>query len=493
MYVKQTIRLLFVVLLSPLWNSCSTDAKVEETPTLVLNEVCATSGAEWIEIRNLDMSKSADISGFSIVYQNPDNHEFTLGIAPKGTSVAPEGYYVFEKSNGTLSGGFSMDRRVIIHLVSAKDETVCTFNRDVEVGVNAPHPEPGSYALFYQESEGSGDSVVSNLVPDLWETTEIPTKGFDNQRTVIPPPPPESKLQKAIWMWTSHWTGLETKADFTRLANNGITHLLFNEGANGSGISGFGEAAFINRVNLAISAGLKVHIWFQCFYSNGSWVNPINTSTRQINQTYFDGLIARAEKYVRYGNITGIHLDYIRFPGTAYNYGYSVEVNGPAAITEFCRQLNVAVKAIDPNVILSAALMNETTQNSYYYGQDAQKMSQYIDVLMPMVYRYHWRSGAQDHGDDWVFRVTKWFADQVKEAGYPNREVWAGIQTYTVQGPNDSPVSRLSAIDLERDCRVLLRRDGSLTGDRTGATGVVLFRYDLVNYFDLKLLNPYFD
>ena len=45
------------------------------------------------------------------------------------------------------------------------------------------------------------------------------------------------------------------------------------------------------------------------------------------------------------------------------------DYTGTGAITEFCRQANVALKAKNPKVVLSAALMGETNAQSYY-GQD---------------------------------------------------------------------------------------------------------------------------
>jgi hypothetical protein len=199
------------------------------------------------------------------------------------------------------------------------------------------------------------------------------------------------------------------------------------------------------------------------------------------NQPYFDGLIQKAVNHAQFGNIDGIHLDCIRYPGNAYNNNYSSEgndVTGENAITEFCRQISVAVKAIDPNIKMSAALMPETTGNAHYYGQNTRKMCKYIDILMPMVYRYNYNSSA-----NWIFTTSHWFANEVQTAMTSDptihSEVWTGLQTYS----GDNNVVNLPAADLEMDCRYAIK---SPAGTPSGATGVVLFRYGLVNYFDLS-------
>ena len=277
-----------------------------------------------------------------------------------------------------------------------------------------------------------------------------------------------------------------TAETFQNLANYGIEHILVNEAAMTSAVNPvLTKEAFKQKVDLANTYGLKVHIWFQCFNSGG-FVLPVIPETKQFNQPHFDALIKRAKEYVEFGNIAGIHLDYVRFSGVAssnnaaYQHNYSEEVTGENAIAEFCRQISVAVKAIDKNVILSAALMNERGDNARYYGQNARKMAKHIDILMPMVYRYSFGSAPIDKGADWITGTTRWFVDEVKASG-EKAEVWSGVLTYRPTAPNDTKIEWLDAAVLEEDCRLSLK--GS-----TEATGVVLFRYGIVNYFDMKSL-----
>jgi hypothetical protein len=296
-------------------------------------------------------------------------------------------------------------------------------------------------------------------------------------------PAAQNKSECGIWVRGEHFKEL----DFQTLAGYGITHIFVNEAAMTRGH--IDESGFKQRVAEAKTQGVKIHIWFQCFRP-GNWVLPVIPETGQFNQEYFDEQIERAKKYVGFGDIAGIHLDYIRFSGVAsadraaYQHVYSDEVTGENAIAEFCRQISTAVKAIDPNVKLSAALMNERSGNARYYGQNAQKMAKHLDIIIPMVYRYSFGSEPIDKGADWISGTAKWFVDDVKAAG-EKCEVWSGVLTYRPLAPSDTQIEWLDAAVLEEDCRLSLQDS---TGMPTGATGVVLFRYGIVNYFDMKSL-----
>lgn len=429
-----------------------------KTPSLVINEVCGKTNAEWIEILNTSDSDSIDISGLLVVYKNNLNQLSTLYKVPNNTSLAAGEYKVFDKANSTLSGSFAIDKTLTLYLISSKRDTLDVFDRDTAIGINKVHPQSASYARIPNGS-------------DTWIISYTPTKGTENKQSDIE----ESKTNNGIWVRGENFPDL----NFQSLAEYGINNVFVNE----TTISNMGETSFRNRVAEAKAENVKIHIWFQCFHKNGAWVNPINTSTQQFNQAYFDELIARAKQYVSFGDVAGIHLDYVRYPGTAFNYSYSTQVTGRKAITEFCRQLSVAVKTLDPNVKISAALMNETSSNAYYYGQDTRAMSPYIDIFIPMVYRYSYGgSGTVDKGSSWVSNTTRWFVNEVKMAG-EDAEVWAGIMTYKPLAANDAQIQNLSAAQLETDCRLSIKNG---TGTATEATGVVLFRYGIVNYFDMR-------
>jgi hypothetical protein len=133
----------------------------------------------------------------------------------------------------------------------------------------------------------------------------------------------------------------------------------------------------------------------------------------------------------------------------------------------------VAVKAINPDVILSAALMPEI-DSEYYYGQNPADMAKYIDILMPMVYRYGY--AGEDKSLEWVNEVTNWFVEKAAE----NAEVWVGIQTYTVdleKVDEGEHVIAMNAEQLKADC---------VDVTNTNATGLVLFRHGIGDFPDVN-------
>jgi uncharacterized lipoprotein YddW (UPF0748 family) len=133
----------------------------------------------------------------------------------------------------------------------------------------------------------------------------------------------------------------------------------------------------------------------------------------------------------------------------------------------------VAVKAINPDVILSAALMPEI-DSEHYYGQSPADMAKYIDILMPMVYRYGY--AGVDRSVEWVNEVTNWFVE--KAAG--NAEVWVGIQTYTVDLEKVEEGEHVIPMDAEH------LKAACVDVTNTNANGVVLFRHGIGDFPDLN-------
>ncbi|WP_295722844.1 Ig-like domain repeat protein [uncultured Methanobrevibacter sp.] len=209
--------------------------------------------------------------------------------------------------------------------------------------------------------------------------------------------------------------------------------------------------SFISKAN---SYGIKVHIWMQCFY-NGGWVNPSTCG-----DSYKQKIINEAVSYAKIQGIGGIHLDYLRYPGTAYQYSGAVE-----QITTFTKNLVNAVKAVDKNLMISAAIMPETSSNAYYYGQDSSKLGNYLDVIMPMAYK-----GNYGQPSSWLKETASYFASHCG-----NAQIWLTLQSYR----SDSDVTKLSVAELKKDSQNAL--DG-------GAKGVVFFRHQYTNYFDMDTL-----
>ena len=235
------------------------------------------------------------------------------------------------------------------------------------------------------------------------------------------------------------------------LASYGTTDLFLNYYA----IKLYGKSSVESWIASANKAGIRVHIWMQAFY-DGSWINPVSDGV--YNKDIFNSRIAEAEEYANLKGVSGIHLDYLRYPGTAYKHN-----GGTEAISEFTRLVTEKVHSINPNILVSAALMPEPSYSIYYYGQDYSKLTKYLDLVIPMVYKGNYKSGTS-----WISSTTKWFVDNSKGA-----QVWVALQAYK----SDDDVTKLPMSELNNDIKTTLN---------AGASGVLLFRYGLSNFPNFK-------
>ena len=231
------------------------------------------------------------------------------------------------------------------------------------------------------------------------------------------------------------------------LASQGTTDLFLNYYA----LEAHGQSAVESWIANANKLGIKVHIWMQAFYDGGDWVNPVKSGSP--NQAFFNKKITEAKKYANIKGVAGVHVDYLRYPGTAYKTS-----GGTEAINEFVKQITAAVHGVNPNLIVSCAVMPETTDNKYYYGQDMATISEYMDVVIPMIYKGNYNSGTS-----WIKSTTKWFVDNSKGA-----KIWAGLQGYQ----SDDNVVKLSASEIKGDSQAAING---------GASGVIIFRWGVTN------------
>ncbi len=238
------------------------------------------------------------------------------------------------------------------------------------------------------------------------------------------------------------------------LAKTSTKHIFLNYAA----ISKHGKTAVETFISNANKKGIKVHIWMQIFY-NGEWVSPVNNGG-SYKYSFFNSKINEAKQYAALKGVAGIHMDYLRFPGTAYQYK-----NGAAAINYFTKQLCDAVHKINNNLIVSAAVMPEVDSNKYYYGQDIPTLSKYLDVVIPMIYK-----GNYEAGTSWIQSTTKKFVDMSNGA-----EIWTGIQAYN----SDDDVTALSSTQLLKDYQAAANG---------GATGVISFRWGISKLINFALI-----
>jgi hypothetical protein len=270
----------------------------------------------------------------------------------------------------------------------------------------------------------------------------------------------KTKNKNGIWLFASDMM----KVDFNLLSEYGIKNIFLNEHA----FTLYSDNTVKSWMNNGSKYGIKTHIWIQAFYSNGKWINPINTTTGKVNQNYLDSILSKVTKYVKLG-VDGIHYDYLRYPGTAYKTNGSTK-----AITNFVKDTRYLIDTLNPNVIFSAATMWETTQNEYYYGQNISELGKYLDVIIPMIYRYN-QKGLVDPGAEWITSTAQWF-----KANSGGAEIWGGLMGYIPLDEEETKIKKLTSNELAIDYNSLLKG---------GVEGVVFFRYTIANLFNLNTFN----
>lgn len=264
----------------------------------------------------------------------------------------------------------------------------------------------------------------------------------------------------AIWLWGKHMDDAPLK----QWEEKGIEHIFLLEKA----FDVHSEEYVYDFIKECNRHDMKVHIWFLCFGKDRKWRYPIDTENKCIRQESVDSVINRAVEYVKNG-FDGVHLDYIRFAGNAHKYNYpETGLTGTSVVTEFCRQISTAVKAVKPDAILSAAVMPEIN-SEHLYGQNPNEMGKWIDVLVPMIYRYGY--AGKDMSLEWVKETTEWFVNNSGEA-----KIWAGTQTYTVNLEDNSPID-MSAEAIISDCRDF---------KEAGVDGISFFRHRLGEIPDMN-------
>ena len=319
----------------------------EKYGDIVINEVAAhdekSDIPSWVEIVNIS-EEAKDLTGLGL-YLTDEYFDGRQLMAFDGVTLQPGERLVVSSEDETLNTGFAStaDFSVVLGL-SAKEGIVDQFTR----GELKKLPLVGSY----------------QRMPDLtgeWKHTPAASKGRENRVLTM-----ENTKPNAIWLWSSH-SGEWIENDGEIMKNMkalGYDHILLN------------FSAFENNkmkttrefLRLAAEADMMVHVWMQAFYQGG-WVSPVIDEENRYDQELFDIIVAEAKMYVEEYGAQGIHLDYIRFGGTAHKHNPSKEITAVGAVTECCRQVREGIDAVGEDITLSAAMMAENNA-AYYYGQD---------------------------------------------------------------------------------------------------------------------------
>jgi hypothetical protein len=269
-----------------------------------------------------------------------------------------------------------------------------------------------------------------------------------------------------MWLWGSYMN----RTNLNELKLHGIDNIIIHEDAFTRN-SPDDVKKWIDEAN---GLGIKVHIWIQCFYKDGNLVKPV-LENGSINQSRFNEIIDKGVNYSKIANVTGIHLDYLRYGGKAFNATGGYE-NACSAITQLVSEIKSNITFINPNIILSAAVMPELENNTsyynqsipvgsyadeYYYGQNISGLGLYLDYIIPMIYK-----GNYNKDTAWIGSTTKHFISFQTKA-----KIITGFQCY-VSDDNPTPLPTQELRDDVNNCL------------SNGAYGVCFFRYGLFNYID---------
>jgi hypothetical protein len=282
----------------------------------------------------------------------------------------------------------------------------------------------------------------------------------------------KSSQFNGMWLWGSYMN----RTNLTELKLHGINNIIIHEDV----FTRNSPDDVYNWINEANSLDIKIHIWIQCFYKNGSWVKPV-LENGSYNRTRFDEIIDKAVNYSKIANVSGVHLDYLRYPGTAYRAtgGY---MNACNAISSLVSELKSNITSINSDIMLSAAVMPElendtvyynqtipfgTYADAYYYGQNISALGTYLDYLIPMIYKGNYMSkDFYKKYDSWIGATTSKFVQLS-----PKAKIISGLQGYV----SDDDPTPLPPQELAGDVDIALSN---------GAYGFCIFRFGLFNYID---------
>ena len=413
---------------------------------LVINEIAAhdeiTDADTWVELVNTS-SAVMDLTGLDLYITDDYFSDQSIWAAPAGAKLGAGERLILSTKDESLRTGISSASPFVLKLAVEDGTAVDQFDRSKAFQAPAPCYPRGSYQRI---PDGAGD----------WKNMTYASVGSENKIFSL-----DEYHHTAIWAWSSHVSDMMANdaAKLKNLKKQGYDHILLNyvafESAN--------QRNTVKFLDECDKLGINVHCWMQCFYKGG-WVSPVDDENKCYREDLYADIRAHAKAYLENYGVKGLHLDYIRFGGTASKHNINAEVNSVGAVNRCCRELREIADSYGEGLVMSAALMPEPN-TEYAYGQNPAQMGEYIHVLMPMEYRY-----SYGWSDDRCKSLTDWFCDHSGGA-----QVWAGITTYT--GNDSGGVKGMDAESMRRDIDIFMD---------SKADGLVLFRYGLGTFPDVN-------
>lgn len=409
---------------------------------LVINEVAAHEDLDgidtWIELVN-PTSETKQLDGLDLYLT--DSFIKGRSVSKLSGSLAPGERLTLSTENESLRTGIDPTKAFSIVLGTAANKSVSAFS--VKDGENSL----GYFGSWQRIPDGTGDFRLMT-----YDTKDKENKLFNLN----------DYYHNAVWVWGSHMSDLldNDAAKLKNLKNLGYDHILLNAAAFDNNNNHHNALRFVRRCQ---ELDLVVHAWIQCFYNNGEWESPVDDENKCYREETYERIRNNANRYLKEWGAKGLHLDYIRFGGTAYKHNPSADVTAIGAVNRCCREIREICDSFDEGMVTSAALMPEAN-SEYYYGQVPSQMSKWIHILMPMIYRY----GGYNMNDNKFRSNSNYFATEAEKGGGVS---WSGIQTY------DANTKGMTAEQIRADIDLMAE---------TKCQGIVLFRYQLGTFPDVK-------
>lgn len=413
---------------------------------VVINEIAAhdqtTDAVTKVELLNTG-SSAVDLAGLGLYITDEYFTGQSIWAAPAGAKLGAGERLVLSTDDESLRTGISSAAQFVLKLAVEDGTAVDEFDLSKAFTDPAPCYARGSYQRI---PDGTGD----------WKNMTYNSVGGENKVFSV-----DEYHHTAIWAWSSHVSDMMANdaANLRKLKDLGYDHILLNYVAFESN----NQRNTIKFLDECEKLGINVHCWMQCFYKGG-WVSPVDDDNKCYREDLYADIRAHAKAYLENFGVKGLHLDYIRFGGTASKHNINAEVNSVGAVNRCCRELREITDSYDEGLVMSAALMPEPN-TEYAYGQNPAQMGEYIHILMPMEYRY-----TYGWSDARCKSLTDWFCEHSGGA-----EVWAGITTYT--GNDSAGVKGMDAESLRKDIDIFMD---------SKAAGLVLFRYGLGTFPDVN-------
>ena len=86
--------------------------------------------------------------------------------------------------------------------------------------------------------------------------------------------------------------------------------------------------------------------------------------------------IKKSKQFANLRYISGIHFDYLRYPGNIFKYKKGINT-----INYFVKKAVIELKENFKNIIVSTSIISETTKLKNNYGQDFEFMSKILMLL----------------------------------------------------------------------------------------------------------------